>query len=162
MIVVSNTSPLNYLVLIGAVDILPQHFGSISIPAAVRTELSDPGTPESVRTWIAQPPGWLHIHHVASGHDVQLDALHQGEREAILLAERLNADLIILDEQAARAVAKQRGLHVTGTLGVLNEAGAHGLIDIPDAVSQLRQTSFRAAPSLYKWLLDQHRQRTLW
>lgn len=89
-----------------------------------------------------------------------LATLHRGEREAIRLAQTLDADLIVLDEQAARTVAGQRGMHVIGTLGVLNEAGARGLVDIPEAVSRLRQTTFRAAPSLYKWLLDQHRQRT--
>lgn len=161
MMVVSNTSPLNYLVLIGAVDLLPQLFGTLSIPSAVRDELSDPDTPDPVRTWIAQPPDWLHAEHIEAGSDTALNALHRGEREAILLAEKFEADLIILDEQAARTVASQRGLHVTGTLGVLNEAGAQGFIDISEAVSRLRQTTFRAAPRLYKWLLDQHRQGTL-
>ncbi len=159
MSVVSNTSPLNYLVLIGADHILPERFGTIAIPTAVRDELSDPGTPASVRAWIALPPDWLDIHTVEPVNDVHLDALHRGEREAILLAEKLNADLIILDEHAARTIAQQRGLPVAGTLGVLNEAGTHGLIDIPEATHRLRHTSFRAAPSLYKWLLDQHRQR---
>lgn len=161
MIVVSDTSPLNYLVLINAVDLLPQLFGTISIPSAVRDELSDLVTTDPVRTWVTQSPDWLHVEHIELDSDAALNALHQGEREAILLAERHDADLIILDEQAARTVASQRGLHVTGTLGVLNEAGAQGLVDIPEAVDRLRQTSFRAAPSLYKWLLDQHRQRTL-
>lgn len=86
--------------------------------------------------------------------------LHRGEREAILLAEEIEADLIILDEKVARAVAFQRGLRVVGTLGTLNEAGARNLIDIPLAVNRLRLTTFRAAPSLYKWLLNQHEKRS--
>ena len=49
MIVVSNTSPLNYLVLIGTVDLLNQLFGTISIPSAVQDELFDPATPNQVR-----------------------------------------------------------------------------------------------------------------
>ena len=107
MIVVSNTSPLNYLVLISAVDLLPQLFGTISIPSAVRDELSDPETPDSVRTRIGASPDWLHVEHIEPSSDTALNALHRGEREAILLAEKLDADLIILDEQAARTVASQ-------------------------------------------------------
>ncbi len=161
MIVVSNTSPLNYLVLIDAVDILDELFGAISIPYAVREELSDTDTPETVRKWIAQPPDWLQVVQIDSDGDKELEALHRGEREAILLAEKLDADLIILDERAARRIASQRGLRVTGTLGVLNEAGIRGLVDISEATDRLRQTTFRASPSLYKWLLDQSRQRRL-
>ena len=159
MIVVTNTSPLNYLVLIGAIDLLPHLFGTIFIPPAVRDELTAPVAPESVRTWLAQRPHWLHIEHTESGSDAVLGALHWGEREAILLAKKLDADLLILDERAARTVARQHDLSVIGTLGVLNEAGARGLIDIPETVERLRQTTFRAAPSLYKWLLDRHRHR---
>lgn len=64
MIVVSNTSPLNYLVLISAVDLLPQLFGSIFIPPAVQDELSDPETPDSVRKWSTHPPAWLHVERI--------------------------------------------------------------------------------------------------
>ena len=160
MIVVSNTSPLNYLILIGAVDLLFALFDSFHIPAAVRDELSDLATPAPVRQWIAQPPHWLRIEEVAPRSDEMLDALHQGEREAILLAERLSADLILLDERTARAIATQRGLPVAGTLGLLNQGGARGLLDIPEAVDRLMQTTFRAAPSLYRWLLEEHRRRT--
>jgi len=118
MIVVSHTSPLNYLVLINAVDLLPQLFDTVSIPSAVRHELSDPHTPALVHSWVVQPPSWLHIQHLEPGNDATLNALHRGELEAILLAEKLVADLIILDEKAARTIARQRGLQVTGTVGM--------------------------------------------
>lgn len=56
MIVVSNTSPLNYLVLIQAVDVLPQLFGDVVLPSTVAAELLDPAAPARVREWIASPP----------------------------------------------------------------------------------------------------------
>ena len=59
MIVVSNTSPLNYLILVEAVHLLPALFGSIIIPLAVHDELSDRLAPDPVRHWIMQKPDWL-------------------------------------------------------------------------------------------------------
>lgn len=106
-----------------------------------------------------QPPPWLEIRPVPAKDDAALDRLHPGEREAILLAEALRPDLIIRDEKAARLVAGQRGLNVTGLLGVLDQAAAHGLIDLPAAVERLRHTTFRALPQLLKLLLDRHQKK---
>jgi predicted nucleic acid-binding protein len=61
MPVVSNTSPLNYLVLIGEIEILPALHHHVVIPVAVSEELHDPATPDAVRGWIENPPGWLEI-----------------------------------------------------------------------------------------------------
>ena len=61
MPVVSNTSPLNYLVLIGEIEILPALHHHVVIPVAVSEELHDPATPDAVRGWIEHPPGWLEI-----------------------------------------------------------------------------------------------------
>lgn len=156
--VVSNTSPINYLVLIGQMDVLPALFGEITIPQAVRDELTHPDAPAPLRAWIAHPPTWLHVEAVVSDEtDPTLQRLHRGERDAIVLAERLNADLILLDERAAREVALTRGLQVTGLIGVLDEAATRDLVDIQDAVARLQETSFRATPRLLRWLLDRHR-----
>lgn len=100
MIVVSNTSPLNYLIQIGAVDILSQLFGTISIPGAVLKELSATASPGPVKRWIAQPPEWLKIIQIEPAIPDELKSLHIGEREAILLAEHLNANILLLDERA--------------------------------------------------------------
>ena len=69
----------------------------------------------------------------------------------------VNADLILLDERAAREVALTRGLQVTGLIGVLDEAATRDLVDIQDAVARLQETSFRTTPRLLRWLLDRHR-----
>jgi predicted nucleic acid-binding protein len=69
----------------------------------------------------------------------------------------LRADLIILVEKAARQLATERGLWVTGLLGVLDEAATRGLVDLPVAVERLRQTTFRASPRLLEALLQRHR-----
>jgi predicted nucleic acid-binding protein len=48
--VVSDTSPLNYLILIDAVDLLPRLFSEVYIPAIVAEELTRGQTPMPVRT----------------------------------------------------------------------------------------------------------------
>jgi hypothetical protein len=59
VIVVSDTTPLNYLILTDAAHVLPKIFGQVYAPTAVLVELSHPKSPEPVRTWTASPPGWL-------------------------------------------------------------------------------------------------------
>jgi len=56
MIIVSNTSPINHLILIGNIHLLPELFGQITIPQTVYSELSAPEAPNLVRTWIGTPP----------------------------------------------------------------------------------------------------------
>jgi len=71
---------------------------------------------------------------------------------AILLAEAIPADIILLDEKSARRVAADRGLRITGTLGVLGEAAARGVVDLAAAIDQLRKTTFRYSPALKETL----------
>lgn len=157
MIVVADTSPICYLLLIGHIDLLPTLFGKIIIPQAVCDELMNEGAPGVLRAWIIQPPAWLEIQHMTTPlRATSPDRLHAGELEAIALAEQLNADLIILDEKAARETAFQCGLKVTGLLGILDEATARGLIDSTTAIDRLQRTTFRASPRILKALLDRH------
>ncbi len=92
MIVIADTTPLNYLVLIGRVEILPQLYGRVLIPLAVWEEFQRPETPQAVRAWIARPPAWLQIHPVERTSDPAIENLGAGECEAIALAEELHAD----------------------------------------------------------------------
>jgi predicted nucleic acid-binding protein len=62
MRVISNSSPLHYLVLIDHTAILPTLFGRLLIPPAVVEELQHACTPASVRAWMSSPPAWLEVH----------------------------------------------------------------------------------------------------
>jgi predicted nucleic acid-binding protein len=73
MIIVSNTSPLNYLILIGHINLLPELFQQIIIPQAVYNELFDREAPSLVRNWIATPPDWLKICSVSHAADGLVD-----------------------------------------------------------------------------------------
>jgi predicted nucleic acid-binding protein len=159
MIIVSNTTPLNYLIIIGEAGILHQLFGQVVIPQAVIAELQRPETPDIVRRWISQHPSWLEVR-APSAVDTTL-RLGAGEREAISLAQELKADQILLDDKQARKAALERGLAVTGTLSVLEAAGQRDLINLPAALERLRQTDFRAPTQLVEDILRRHAEREL-
>jgi predicted nucleic acid-binding protein len=87
MIVVADTSPINYLMLIGHIEILPYFYGRILIPLSIWDELLDVHTPDVVRDWVANAPEWLEVRPLLGLPDPSLDFLDRGEREAIALAE---------------------------------------------------------------------------
>jgi predicted nucleic acid-binding protein len=154
MIAVTDASPICYLVLIGEVDLLASLSGRVVVPRRVLDELLDKGAPVAVRDWAAAPPDWISIHDAPAAIPTGLERLHAGERAAILLAESVKADLILLDEKYARRVAAERGLRVTGVLGVLVEAANRGLVDLALSIDKLRKTGFRGSPALLKAALD--------
>lgn len=69
-LVIADTGPVNYLIQIGHIDLLPLLFDRIAIPNAVETELSHALAPASVRLWITNAPAWLEIQDIAGlpGH----------------------------------------------------------------------------------------------
>lgn len=158
MIVVSDTSPVSYLVLIQEAQLLEALFREVLIPVAVAGELRHPRSPAPLGAFMAAPPPWLRVHERGpAGARPKLAALDEGEREALELALELGADLVLLDDRAAREAARGLGLRVTGVLGVLDAAARRGLVDLPRAVSRLKATSFRVAPGLLVELLERHR-----
>ena len=147
MIVVADTSPINYLVLIDCIGVLTPLYGNILIPPAVQTELLRPTTPQRVREWMQDPPAWLLVRR-PSHTDPKLASLGAGEREAISLAIEIGATDIVLDDALGRCEALRRGLPVIGTLGVLVKAADNGLLDFNQAIDRLRETSFYLSADL--------------
>jgi predicted nucleic acid-binding protein len=161
--VVSNTSPLNYLLLIGEVEILHDIFKQVRIPQAVRDEMQADGAPALVRAWMQAPPNWLLVERE---EELQIELLQQpnqlddGEVRAISLAKRLSADLLLIDDRAGRETAQALGLNTTGTLGVLDRADELGILaDLPACVDRLLSSGFRAKPDLRQNLLRRHQAR---
>ena len=101
LIVVADTTPLNYLVLIHQADLLPRLFGRVLIAPAVYEELQDSETPDPVQSWLADALTWLQVQPLRLQPDPRLDYLDAGEREAIALAEERKADQILFDEMNA-------------------------------------------------------------
>lgn len=156
MIVVSDTSPICYLLLIGEIELLPQLYGQVLIPQIVQQKLADERSPTVVQAWISQPPEWLVIQTVNVPFDSDLDKLDPGEQAAIVLAQQ-GANLVIIDDLLGRQVALSRHLRVTGLLGVLDEAARQNLLSFPEAITRLQQTTFRASSKLIQSLLQRHR-----
>jgi hypothetical protein len=81
--IVSDTGPLHYLILIEASDVLPKLFGRVLIPDAVAIELSHPGTPSKVRSWLDVAPTWLERRPVSGGLELPGRRRGAGERAAV-------------------------------------------------------------------------------
>ncbi|MGC2636452.1 MAG: hypothetical protein WA294_04695 [Acidobacteriaceae bacterium] len=145
MIVVADTSPLNYLVITGYDHLLPHLFGTILVPPAVIEELNDSNSPEPVRKWIAAAREWVHVQ--APTVVPPMANLGKGETEGIALAEMLKADLILIDDADAREEAERRHLKVTGTLGVLR-------LGVLEGSSTWRKPSADCARRISSCLLD--------
>src|SRR5258708_5816483 len=149
MIVVADTSPLNYLIQIECDNLLPTLYGEVFVPSAVMLELNHHGAPASVHVWLQKVPAWIQIHKIAAVTDESLAFLDPGEREAIQLAQEQTAGLLLIDEHKGRIEARRRGLNVTGTLGVLLAAAELGLVDAKAMYQRLvAETSFRTTPEL--------------
>lgn len=158
-LVIADTGPIHYLILIDAIGILPELYDRVLLPAAVRNELTHPNSPASAKKWIAALPPWCEIRHAVATELVA--GLGPGETEAIALAQEVGADLILLDDRAARGEALRRGLLVAGTIGVLADASEHGLIGLPEAFDRLSRTTFYAAPGLIAEVLARDVERRL-
>lgn len=154
MIVVSDTSPLNYLVLMNHEELLPSLFGRVLAPPGVVEELKHPDGPGLVRAWAASPPSWLEVR-LPQTIDSSIK-LGLGEVQAISLAQELSADIVLIDERKATREAQRRGLTVTGTLGVRLTASRRGLVDLPTALDAL-PISFRVTPELLRMLREGNR-----
>lgn len=160
-LVIADTGPINYLVLIGRIDLLPTLFQKVILPSVVQRELDHRDAPPSVRDWIANPPAWVEVCETTSRYfdDDSLEGLDEGEQSAIALAAALNADLLLMDDREGVMVARSKGLTVTGTLGVLSLAARRGLVDLADSFARLKRTNFRYRQEMMDALLDQERGR---
>jgi len=140
------------LILLEQIELLHRFYDEVVVPQSVADELRAVGSPRSVSDWMLRPPSWDEAglgdrrrNRIARSGELDL-----GERAAIALAERIRADLLLIDEASGRAEARRRSLRVTGTLGVLRTAAEQGLVDVKDMVARLRVTTFYTDDVLLK------------
>ena len=161
MLVIADTSPLNYLIWIDAIDVLPRLYSKVIIPIEVRDELLVTDAPAVVRSWVADIPGWVEV--CASDpvlrDDPRWRVLDLGERAALALAATRKPSVLLIDERAGTEIARAQGYSVTGTLGVLDEAARLQLISLPDAIDRLKRTSFRYPKGVVDRLLEEDARR---
>ena len=143
MRVVSNTSPLSNLAIIGGLNLLERQFNAVVTPDAVSKELNRLEHPNARNALHqARQQGWL-VEQVltdSSFANVLSTNLDRGEAEAIALAIEIKSDWILMDEREGRLVARQAGLKVAGVVGVLLKARNAGQIaSLQDEVRHLRK-----------------------
>ena len=140
MIVVSDTSPVTNLIECGLLHLLPAVYGEVIMPEAVRDELAQLVPLNSAYDMAMH--SWVDVRRVSGRHEIGAllrRGLDPGEAEAIVLAQELAADLLLIDERHGAAVADELGLQHVGVLGVLIAAKRRNLIpQVSSIVAKLR------------------------
>ena len=153
-IVVSDTGPIHYLLLLGLDSLLPTLFERIIVPPAVVSELRHPNTPPLVREWARSFPEWVQV----SAPTTPVPRLEngQGEAEAIALAKEMDG-ILLTDDDRALKLSRAQGIASFGTLGVLQRAHALNLIDIDASLHSLGETNYRHTKALFERTSEQAR-----
>lgn len=157
MIVVSDATPLIGLAKVGELELLKMLFGTIRVPGSVYDEVvtdarERPGAAQVRQaTWISvqSPVEQIKVDYLRA----DLDA---GEAEALVLAEELAADWILLDEAKARLAADLLGLQYIGTIGILLLAKRLGkVLEVRSLLDELRMKKFYISDRVYQFALKQ-------
>ena len=86
-----------------------------------------------------------------------VSGLDDGESEAIILADELKSDVLIMDERKGRKVAEKLGIKITGTVGVLLQSYSENMIssdEIKTYLDQLKNSNIRLSESLIQKALE--------
>lgn len=157
MIVVADASVLIGLSSIGYLHLIQEQFsGKVLIPPAVWKEVVEQGGDRPGSHQVSKAD-WINVHDLKN-QDISTILkmeLDEGESEAIALADELKADVVLLDEKDARRIAKQLGLRVLGTIGILVWGKRVGKINNLRQVLDILQNRamFRISHTLYQQAL---------
>lgn len=160
MIVISDTTPIVSLIKISRIDLLEKLFGEVCIPEAVFRELTTNTIFESEAEVVQNSP-FLKTIPVKNRKSLEIlqaaSGLDDGESEAIILADELKSDILVIDERKGRKVAQKLGITITGTIGILIQAHDEKIIsteDIKIYLEQLRNSNIRLSDSLIQEALS--------
>lgn len=154
--VVVNSTPLIILCGIGRLDILRMVYQEISIPTAVFRKVT--AKDDSACAQLKTSGEWICVEEIKDHSEKKMykAKLHDGEVEVMILAQEQKADLVILDDNAAKKTAKYLGLPVTGTLGVLIKAKRMGIIEsVKPLITELRKNGFYVSGTVERMVLEQ-------
>lgn len=160
MIVISDTTPIVSLIKISRIDLLEKLFGEVCIPEAVFRELTTNTIFES-EAEVVKNSSFLKITPVKNLKSLGIlqaaSGLDDGESEAIILADELKSDILVIDERKGRKVAQKLGITITGTIGILIQAHDEKIIsteEIKRYLEQLKNSSIRLSESLIQEALS--------
>ena len=153
----ADAGPLHYLILIDSADLLEKLFERVLAPIAVRDELQHGNTPKLVQDWIRVPRPWLQFRPVTQLRAIA--GIHRGEAEALQLALEIKAAAVLIDDLDGRAAARKLGLLTVGTIGILERAAEHSLVNLPTVLAALKATSFFVSDEILDAALARARSR---
>ena len=160
MIVVSDTTPLISLLKINCIDLLEKLFGQVLIPQAVFEELTADERFKLEADQISSRQ-FIIVRAVQNLESVSIlkraTGLDQGESEAIVLTDELNADVLLMDEAKGRAVSSQMGLKIMGTIGILMAAYEEKALssdDVKWCIEGLQNAGRHISQKHYQMLMD--------
>ena len=156
MIIISDTTPLHYLIEIDEQDLLRKLFGQVILPQGVIEELSHPKAPPKVQDWVQHLPDWIEVRTVDVSLFQPQKKIGKGERQAIALALEMKADAVLADDRGAVLEARRVNVQTIQTLGILEAAAKRNLLELEDALTRLQQTSFYVLPEIIEALLTRH------
>lgn len=160
MIVIADTTPIITLLKLERLELLEKIFGQVIIPNAVYEELTANQKYLSEAKVIGDCP-FLIRGEVSDRQAIKIlrevVGLDVGESEAIALADEQEANLLIIDERKGRRVAKQMGLKITGTIGILIQAFDSEILsrqEIFSCMEILRSGDIRISDALFETVLE--------
>lgn len=160
MIIISDTTPIISLIKINRLDLLEKLFVEVLVPNAVFKELTT-NTLFTNEAEIVKKSSFLKVSSVQNQKSLQLlqavSGLDDGESEAIILADELKSNILLMDERKGRKVAQKLGINITGTIGILIQAYNEGMIsdvEVKSYLNQLKNTNIRLSDSLIQQALS--------
>lgn len=154
--IVVNSTPLIILSGIGKLELLHSLYGEVTVPEAVYREVTAKEDSACVQVTAARE--WIHVKTISDISEKKMykAKLHDGEVEVMILAqEGEGADLVIMDDNAAKKTAKYLGLKVTGTMGVLLKAKKLGyLSEVRPILEEMKKNGFYVSHVVEKMVLD--------
>ena len=154
--VISNASPLVFLAKIGRLELLVDLFAEVLIPSGAWDEATRKQDTVTHSLYALKESGNLTVFSIKNEVVVSamIGRLHKGEVEAIVGAGEMAIQKVILDDGYARGKAKQLGLDVTGTLGLLIAGYRQGLVDdLHTEIEGLMRIGFRISDSIVKQVM---------
>jgi predicted nucleic acid-binding protein len=158
-VVVSDTTPLHYLILVRQETILERLYENIIIPPGVLAELSHESAPVQILNWARNLPSWVTVI-APKSIPARFAVLDFGERQALALAKEIGADLILLDDKVARKVASHESMKVKGTLGVIAEAAKAHLLNFNETIEELQKTSMHLDQEVINEIMQEFKRVT--